>query len=134
MQPSTINHLNASIMKKFLFVLVVFIISISSSFAYQQAIYAGPPVNNNGMTVNINANCSYVRLECTWSNSYGGPGGGSVVAYGDDGTLIGEHNYSEGYSSHFYNGGIFSYRSWATVQVYLSAFNCTAQALLEWMP
>lgn len=121
-------------MKKFILVVAIVLISMSSSFAYQQVLYAGPPVGYNGMTVNINANCSYVRFETTWSNSSSGTGNGSTVAYSDDGTLIGEYSYQEGQNSHAYNNGIFSYRYWGTVQVYLSAFNCTAQALLEWMP
>ncbi|QEH42338.1 hypothetical protein [Chitinophaga sp. XS-30] len=121
-------------MKKFFLAFALFFISISSSFAYQQALTAGPPINYAGMNVSINMNCSYVYFQCTWSNSASGNGNGSTVAYSDDATLIGEYNYSEGYNSQGYSRGVFSYRYWGSVQVYLSAFNCTAQALLEWMP
>jgi hypothetical protein len=118
-------------MKKLLSVLAVLFLSISSSFAYQQTIYAGPPVGYNGMTVNINAHCSYVKFDCLWSG-INGESNGSAVAYGD--ILIGEYSYDEGTNSPTYSSGIFSSRYWTTVQVYLSAFSCYGQATLQWVP
>jgi hypothetical protein len=119
-------------MKKFLLFFVVLLISVPSSFAYQQVIYAGPPVNYNGMTLNINANCSYVLFECSWSPTINGNGAGSAVAYGD--ILIGEYYYDEGSTHANYSSGVFTSRFWGTVQVYLAAYNCYGEASLEWMP
>lgn len=121
-------------MKKFFLAFTLCFISISSSFAYQQMLSAGPPVNYAGTNVSINMNCSYVYFQCIWSNSSSGTGSGSTVAYSSDATLIGEYSYYEGSNSQSYTSGVFGYRYWGSVQMYLSAFNCTAQALLEWMP
>ena len=120
-------------MKKLLSVVAILIISVSGSFAYQQTIYAGPPAGYNGMTVNINANCSYVKLDCSWTSVINGESNGSVVAYGDN-TVIGEYSFQAGTNSSTYSSGIFSSRYWGSVQVYLSAFSCYGQATLEWMP
>ncbi|WP_276483424.1 hypothetical protein [Paraflavitalea pollutisoli] len=120
-------------MKKLFFVFALLIGSVVSSYAFQQALYAGPPVGYAGTLVNINMNCSYIKLDLSWTTPSGGSGGGSGVAYGG-GTLIGEHTFTPGWSAQTYSGGIFSYQYWGDVQMYLSGSNCYGTAILEWMP
>lgn len=119
-------------MKKLLFMCAILFFTASGSYAFQQGIYATN--NYAGANVGINMNCSYVKLDLYWSTSSGGNGGGSGVAYSDDGTLIGEHYYTEGWSASTYTAGIFSYRYWGNVQMYLQATNCSGTAILEWVP
>jgi hypothetical protein len=119
-------------MKKLLFVFAVFFISVSNSFAYQQTIYAGPPIGSAGMTLNINSNCSYISLNASWYGLTNGVSNGGVVAYSDQ--LIGEYSFMAGTNPPSYSKGIYQTLYWGTVQVYLNAYSCNGQATLQWMP
>lgn len=121
-------------MKKFFLALALLLVSVISSFAYQTAIYAGPPTGYDQATVNINMNCSYVHVDAYWSTSVGGPGNGSVAVYADDNTVLGEHTYYEGSTDHWLSSGVFTYRYWGSVFMFISAFNCTGTLKLTWMP
>ena len=120
-------------MKKLLFVIVLVIGAVVSSYAYQYTLNAGPPIGSAGALVNVNMYCSYIKLDLSWTTPTGDSGGGSGVAYSGN-SLIGEHSFSPGWSSQTYSGGVYSYRYWGDVQMYLSGYNCYGTAVLEWMP
>ena len=117
-------------MKKVILFFAVIFASVSSTFAYYvQGIWADPSQNYSGMTVNINATCEIMKIECSW-NGVDEDSGGAAQAYSD--ILIGEYSIMyDGQSNYSYSQGIWN-RYWGTVYVYLYAYACNGEARLIW--
>jgi hypothetical protein len=129
-------------MKKTLLAFAIFLMSVSSSFAYQiysqgmsaSGFYNGQSITAyNYMAVNVNTNCDWVTFS-GWvsTNSYDDTAA-SFQAWESQNGLIGEWNYRQGDPN-----SNFSYTNnspnlyWGTINAVMSATHCYAEALLQW--
>lgn len=126
-------------MKKLMLLLTVFVISISSSFAYQTYqvnIYTTDPEHDVvGKYININAVCWSVKVEASWYGTHDFSYGVVECAEVSGSPMIGSYAWS-------YNGSPYgSYSSplmgpnlyFGTVVLYLQTYKCYGEARFTWV-
>lgn len=120
-------------MKRLFLILTVFIISITSSYAYNayRDMLYGYDIRTAGKVININAYCYELTLDVRWSDPSEGAFGN--VECGELSAEIGDYSwFYDGTSQH----GSFQARRYGqyfgNVNLYLEAYDCYGYAALTW--
>lgn len=119
-------------MKRLFLMLTMFVVSITSCFAYNsfQELIHGSDIYS-GKNININAYCYEVQLNAYWSGFSEGSSG-CVVCAEPSGVTIGEYSWVYGVSEiKRYQASLYgTYLGY--VIFYLEAFQCYGEATLMW--